>query len=461
MRGATITVVNAKGQPVEGAVVRLWAVRGWYLMDLPDGRKLKHSRGTSSWRESDWGPEQKVATNIDGVATVIYPRLAKEREPTGWLTCEVSHPDYCRLTNVKVDVVNALQPIVLQRGVTLHVTAYTNNEAESLPHLAGFISGPARYDWQQTDGDRLISAPILPARKWLRVVHLADDEQMYFSRPVEWTGQVGQVTQLHVQVHRGTRVVGRLDDSVPRPVVNGRVMAKVIRPGPRGYASRLTWSEVADIDPDGTFVFESLPRGERLQVVAICDGHVSKTPTAQECEEFARYILIGGHVGRSLRKAPQVFSLVGDQTEFTVPMEPTGSCQVRVVDQSGKPVAGAKVRMGPNNIFYNGGSQLMGIGRSDGKFVRAERRTPGQNLTDFATEALDFSAVTDTDGVAVVKNIHDRNRHLVSVEHARYEVPIQRQGSLENRYVVVSVRSGEMSKLTVKVQEKGTEFLGE
>ena len=81
----------------------------------------------------------------------------------------------------------------------------------------------------------------------------------------------------NVHLRNGTRVNGSLDESVPRPIKNGEVVCLVSEstdPKNASYKNMWTWNGKAKIAEDGTFVFESLPSGGVLQIIASCDGWV-------------------------------------------------------------------------------------------------------------------------------------------------------------------------------------------
>ena len=89
---------------------------------------------------------------------------------------------------------------------------------------------------------------------------------------------------------------------------------------------------MSSIRSDGHFVFESLPPDGEVQLIALCDGYISKDP-------------LGNPDARIFRQSrnPQKFDLTGAVCRATIVMEPAAQCQVHVLDTKGKPLAGAKV----------------------------------------------------------------------------------------------------------------------
>ena len=100
---------------------------------------------------------------------------------------------------------------------------------------------------------------------------------VWFSDSIDLKQFTSDTIALDLRLKPGTRVVGRLADDVPRPVKNGRVVARIIH-GADSW-SNWNWYAKAEIDTDGTFTFDPLPPDENLQMIAICDGWVSCLPT--------------------------------------------------------------------------------------------------------------------------------------------------------------------------------------
>src|SRR5207244_11842870 len=87
-------------------------------------------------------------------------------------------------------------------------------------------------------------------------------------------GKAGETTAISLELKRGAAVRGRLDESVPRPVVNGRVIATVFPIGFSPEKNPPQWHTWTVARPDGRFEFASLPAGD-LEIAAICQGFIS------------------------------------------------------------------------------------------------------------------------------------------------------------------------------------------
>ena len=86
--------------------------------------------------------------------------------------------------------------------------------------------------------------------------------------------------EISVTLEKSASVRGKLDENVPRPVKNGRVVAEIIQPPAQPLSgSGLTWRDWAKIEEDGSFALDGLPRGD-VQLIAMCDGFIAESGTA-------------------------------------------------------------------------------------------------------------------------------------------------------------------------------------
>ena len=158
---------------------------------------------------------------------------------------------------------------------------------------------------------------------------------------------------IDAELKPGVHVEGRLADDVPRPIKNGRVVARIVE-AQTGWVNDSHWDAVADIAADGTFVFESLPPDADLQVTAICDGWVSKNPADDVITERRKQVYGDGLDPRRFKMGivfPQVFRLEGDPIKATIPMVRTAIYEVTVLDENDRPLPGAESATG--RMFYS------------------------------------------------------------------------------------------------------------
>jgi protocatechuate 3,4-dioxygenase beta subunit len=231
-----------------------------------------------------------------------------------------------------------------------------------------------------------------------------------------------------------------LDDSMPRPVRNGIVVAEVMdlaeaEPVPP------RWETYANINADGSFELRNLPPSGNLSLVVISEGFVSKDPTSYN---------------RSARN-PQRFKMTAPQP-LMVRMEPTGSVRVKVLQPDGKPLAGAKVGVSPNQSF-DGSSRLIGVGFNRADILKA--RLTGDDKFPEPEERFKFEAMTDANGKAVIRNLPSSIGQWLWVNSELYDMPIMSGGyNSPDRHASVQIVAGEETKLEIRMEPKGATSLG-
>jgi hypothetical protein len=134
-------------------------------------------------------------------------------------------------------------------------------------------------------------------------------------------------------------------------------------------------------------------------------------------------------------------------------MTPTADCTIRVLDTDGKPVPDAWAGFSPNVAWWNGGSQTYCK-----PLISTAQALTAQGLfdPDAAGDRFLFGAQTGADGVAVVRNLPAYNAVFV-VGHDKFELPVEKQ----SRRRKISLKPGPDNEITVRVQPKGKEFLGD
>ncbi|HEX4142528.1 MAG TPA: hypothetical protein VHY91_03185 [Pirellulales bacterium] len=279
--------------------------------------------------------------------------------------------------------------------------------------------------------------PRLPAgSELLRLVYVPQEGPMLVSDVKTLNLENDQHVTLRVKLRPTVRAHGRLDESVPRPVKNGRVVTEINESTGNGS---LDWRACATIQEDGSFTLEDLPYGD-IQVTALCDGFVADGGAAPD---FAKEAAVGANEpGR-----PQVFPLAEADHEIVVKMVPTASCRLRVLDPDGRPVAGAQCGFWPNVRWWNGGSQIYCSPMVSTAAVLKDPKNPARQC---GNERL-FSATTDDDGIALVENLPTQERSF-AVHHDRFQLPM---GDSNRRIRNVELKAGRETYATVKLEAKG------
>jgi beta-lactamase regulating signal transducer with metallopeptidase domain len=452
-----VVVQDEDGKPIEGATIS------------PEGFRVKglHRADANPWRKDLFGPPEKVVTDSDGKAYIKYPveGIPEEKEYTGELYFSVTHPDYATARPQEYSVDTPEKPIQLTRGIHLKVSGHMAGDHQSVPELAPMLNeeGIHSNDWQKSDGNvyafnrmssgghllqlmgRLPSGQIVYSEvQEFQLMGRLSSGQIVYSDVQEFTAEKGKDYNFDLEMKPGIRVEGRLDDNVPRPVTNGRVVISV---RPKEFPAWTTnrdavngafekfpnysfWKSYRLIAPDGTFLFESVPPGE-LDVIVHGDGFASK--------DEGSYVNGFG--------VPQAFPLEAPTTRINVATEPTATLVFTAKTKDQKPVEGAWVSVNPNVIRIGG---IFGN-------LRRSSEHPFNQLPPLPS--VPYSAKTDKDGIAVIPNVPACTSGL-SVEHPQFQVPLQEPKGWRNRYVRVSFKAGETNRLTMVLEPKGSDFIG-
>ncbi|HMF12690.1 MAG TPA: hypothetical protein VKE94_10305 [Gemmataceae bacterium] len=208
----------------------------------------------------------------------------------------------------------------------------------------------------------------------------------------------------------------------------------------------MDWLSWVPIQPDGTFVIGGWPAGEAIQLIAICDGYVATSgkapvgvvnpPNPAEHDRFNR---------------PQVFQ-PEQNARILVAMTPMARCEVTTVDRHAVPVAGVRVVSWPNVCWWNDGSQIY-----CDSLVRGERLL---RVRDYMTAREDsyppvFEAVSDAEGKATLEL--PAGKEALAVNSDMYDLPIL----LGEREVPIELTVGKTTQTVLRLEERGTEKLGE
>jgi hypothetical protein len=433
-RTKRIRVVNQKGEPVGGATVIPWAVRS--------------KRGHGMWRTGpnyDQEPP-KITTDNEGRGQFSFPVLLDSDKtfPPMAFTCSVAHPDYAGSTYNDVPVENDAykgeSTIEVRQGAAIEITPFADHVNINPAQVYAVWSASAPDQERNKVNERgAIQLPHLPAGKeLLQIVYLPDDGGVMYSDVKKIELHDGDHHQLRFELKPAVRVEGRLEGPVERPMKEGRAIGEVIL-WDEEVQGTLQWRAAATMRIDGSFVFESLPRGD-LQVIAVCPGAMAddgETPAFARDHEKQQ--------GASFFCRPQVFKLQEETTRVVVKMVKTADCLVHVVGPDNAAVAGAKCGFWPNVGWWRGGSQVYGrpfystIDLLKDPSLRELFRRP-----DYA-----YSAETDAEGQALIKNLPAKANQL-GVYHDTLQMP----GNDPHPSQLVSLAAGQQVEVSVKLQAK-------
>jgi hypothetical protein len=198
---------------------------------------------------------------------------------------------------------------------------------ELVPNLSQ--EGLHPEDWEKQETGAFAIHKLSPGGHTLQLMGRLPSGEIVYSDGMDFVAEKGQEYKFTLEMKPGIRLEGRLDDNVPRPVKNGRVLISV-RPKefpaflvPEDYQTMYEqygyfyfWKTYRPINEDGTFVFESIPPGE-VDVIVHGDGFASKS-IGQVKNRINSVLVDGPKIG-----IPQPFPLAGPITKIEVVTEST------------------------------------------------------------------------------------------------------------------------------------------
>lgn len=448
---AWVHVIDANGKPVVGAIIK------------PEGLRTKSGPYSSDWYGWDKKrlgvPNDPVMTDRDGIARIPYPTYVFEKIETGVIIPTADHPDYV-FEHIEL-VVTTTPPagspwqvwasylwnkirrkalvartdtVVLKTGAILKISLSQDSETAKGDSLFAQISNVdalATNFWSRSEPGVLLTRRFAAAPQTIRAIQLSADGTARFSDSITIEAVSGQTNDVVVDLKPGVTVRGQLDDTVPRPVKNGRVVAHVWPTGFKPSDSPPEWHAWTTNRDDGTFEVANLPPGD-LEIVALCQSFVSTT--SQGTKGF---------------RHPQKHLLGSNDLSITIKMEPTARLEVFVMDDKGKPLTNATVSTWPNVRYGDWSATVMISDLYNTSDFFLDPKKPRPLWTE---QVSDLTATTDSSGLAVLSNLPaDVDKFMV--EHPRFQLPITTQGTGRKvRESAVTLTSGGTNETTVRLE---------
>ncbi|MDB6026841.1 MAG: hypothetical protein JWM68_3064 [Verrucomicrobiales bacterium] len=447
---ALIRVVDAAGKPIVGAVVQ------------PEGLRTKSGPYRSGWYGWSTGknkvPNPPVATDADGYARVPYPKYVFELIETGTLCLKVDHPDFVpqrpeRIVAIALpagapwqarldDLWNRIKhntllaradPVALQKGATVKIVVRPGTTLPKESRLFAQMSNVATEGtnfWTRPEAGVLVTRSLSAGPHDLRVIQLRADGSCWFSDMSSITAVIGQTNDVVVDFKRGATLRGQLDETVPRPVKNGRVVAHVWPTGSAPAQDPPQWHAWSKVNEDGSFTIGSLPAGD-LEVVAMCDGFLSTNGP-----------------GKFGMRYPQQHLLGTNDLTVTIGMEQTACLEVQVNDNQGRPLKDARLVSWPNVRYGEWSATVL---MSDCYNMAEILAGPPYRWDQ---DVSDFEAVTDATGFAVLPNMPAIATEF-SVMHPQFDLPaVGPAGDQKRREASITLAPGQTNRITVQMELK-------
>ena len=442
-----VKVVDPDGFAVEDATV------------FCTGLRSKEEPGSHwGWGEELLGKLPRIQTDSEGIAVMPYPKQLSEEFSTGQMTWSVEHPafvNYRRDHSVDDDPAE----IVLERGFRIALTAKRADGEKIMENLHAVASFEGGGKWELKKNGMLVSSVMKKQDGILRVAFFDKDKPTLFSNEIEIKpGDKSRVLLKDIELSPGCWLKGSLDESVDRPVKNGYVIACIYKRDPELRRSSWRWADEAPIDADGNFEFESLPKGEAIQMIPICDGFVPAKPTAEEVLGAIQGLdpnQVNGMIG-AFRATPQVVKAEESEATKILKMTKAPSVTVKVVDQNGVGVPDVRVATAPNQYWFQGGSQILGGSYPTRKIWEIEKS--GVDLaTYYKNKMHPYMLRTDKNGVVTFKTM-PAGQHDFGVYEQEWEMKKDLMSGERSKQIQVRDSDRE---ITIELFPKGSLPRGE
>ncbi len=434
-----VVVINSEGEPVKDAEVTPWAIGS--------------AQGHGAWNEKAAGgvKAEAVMTDSSGKATIRYPKFSNVAEEVRSTTISVAvkHPEYPVVNDIHVGM-PAKKPhkVKLPTGSMIEATVLLDGEPVVGDEIkANWTTGAS---WTEDSGVQIDqdqktirTTPIPKGIGQVMFVRLDGDTITHFSaiEDIEIDG-TEKLIKKSVELVPAVTIRGKLSDEVPRPVISGRVKFQTITDG-RSW-DEISWFDWAQIEEDGSFVIDAWPKGEPMQLTALCDGFCAKNGEKPP--------MVTPERARGSYMRAQVF-LEPENSEITVEMEPMSSCRIEVNNAFGKKLSGVTAGANPNIGWWNGGSQIYCWPLVGGvEFLKTGKYN--RDRKD-GIHTQPFSGKTDEDGFVTIQ-LPARKTNLW-IGNERYQLAAK-AGRRSRR---IEVEQAKSMSLEFVLQPKGLDVLGD
>ena len=411
----SLRVVDERQNPILDAAVTI--------------RGLRKEGEEGSWygRRDQPAP---LRTGSDGRVRLPYERWVDIDGKTVQVDLAVTHPDFVPFSDYAFALAPGESTIVLQQGSMVRVCAWFGSRDQVVTHVAIELEWEARLGeeaWHvEPDGCRWTTR-LAEGPHWITLTHRSPELGELASDFTPFELDEHGTVDLSLELKPLLSLRGKLDEAVPRPVVGGHV--KVNLHASEGGVG-LDTSHEAPVAADGTFELRGL-RQASGQVIALCEGWVSKRVPPRTLAESRWSVspdATPAQVAAALERAraeERIAQPVDVQpgVELLVEMELAGGLEVRVVDETGAPLAGVRVSAWPNVLWHGVGSQIFPWG--------------------------DWSAETDGQGVARIVDLPPDGSLWLGAEAATHRMRKAERDDTPH----VEIVSGEVARFELVLEE--------
>ncbi|MBL4770658.1 MAG: hypothetical protein JKY61_05850 [Planctomycetes bacterium] len=331
----TIRVLDETNTPVAMATVRVYAM-------LSDDNPNEHFqyRGVPVGGTTDHDGRLKLDiwewVNIDGRAREV--------------TLQVTHEAFVIFTgNILIGSTESV--IYLERGPTVVVTGWYGAHSKIIRNLELHIDDETDLGlnaWSPLLDGRLATNRIPKGVHWIVASYTHPKLGRMSSLAERFEVQEFGWETLHLELHPTTTFIGQLDASVPRPIINGKIMLIMHSESLDASDPVISKGFPSDIAPDGSFTIPNLRPGVG-QFFALCQGwSSSKGALDTTLHRTVQGESLPSEAGNSQTHLLQHTRVPQIDNPYIVLMERTGSLKVTVSGSIGDPLESATVYAMPN-----------------------------------------------------------------------------------------------------------------
>jgi protocatechuate 3,4-dioxygenase beta subunit len=324
---------------------------------------LRKQGDPGSWYGMRGGPAA-ARTDAGGRARIDYTRWVDIDGRATHVDLEVTHPEFAPFRDSSFAIGPGQHPVVLRRGATVIVSGWVGSPDVLVTELAISADHRSRLaagDWRRERDGRLSTTRLAPGPHLIWLEHESEEHGKLASAVAAFELLENDWKELSLELFALSTLQGRLDEAVPRPIVNGHVWVNLNRSDAAGQIS-IDRDFEAEVRPDGTFELVGLPPGGG-QIIALASGWVSSRTPYTAAEAAARRLgrepsfeEVQQEGAREELEAQRL--VVPAPAPIVVAMERTGSLEVTVLGPDGGPIAGASVSAWPNVYWIGVGSTI-------------------------------------------------------------------------------------------------------
>jgi hypothetical protein len=296
----------------------------------------------------------------------------------------VQHSEYpATQGEVEIAGLHTEHTIELALGCYLVVSGWVGTPANAVldvQPMLEFESGISSADWVRGRDGRLGTNRVKAGEHALALEWKSPEGKRHASHVVEFALAPGEQRDMALELVPCVARRGRLDDAVPRPVVDGEVQVNVVFGGRGSTAGLRVYG--AKVAADGTFELPELPPGP-LELIAMCDGWAA----TYELRPFRYEYQLPGETEKRVSEGehwsiPMLELAAGES--LVVPMTPTAAVELELVDAAGAPLMGASFWMFPNVHWPSSGYSQLYLDRKWSATTDASGRARLANLPTHA-----------------------------------------------------------------------------